>query len=728
MSKKNKLMIGLSSTAIPLLAAVSAKCGVDKDYEELEKDAKEILVGATFSAGKPQWNSLASLINYYNENHKNDKHFLPVRPVHLGSGYAEGENTIIKDLEAEKKETVSLTFNYASLASKLASNKIHDKYKRDKILNFEDDDKEISINLKNISEAFTVANSSTENLPKKGTYIIPAFKSINVMSANAPVLHYIFKTLKEKGAQFDESFLNSDRYKKIMKEGSGDEEEVKKLWGDFVESQASAVKNLKISNSTFEHFDELLTFADIAQKSFKNSATDNSRLHILGVDDVAGLVQTLPYSMIGASFKDFYIQTRNVNGKTKINYHQIKDSNNKSVQALAKIYNKFKDSLQTRSLTLLAGGEYTSAYQTKHEYAFGIGSTAGYGHNFIKGSDKKVIITLKKDKSVSGEKGMEFRNVIKSDSNNAKVSVISSSGHANNIYNSTVDTSKLSDKDKKSLKYSFKSLDSSTDAKLDEIYNKLQNSNAESSNNKRWILFLNEDKKDDINAAKKQGATEIGSVIETKSGDASKYKILFFENETNLEKKELSSKGTLQENELFAFAVPGKWDKSNKKRVIYSQGPSLIGISRGARPDRAAKNFAKFLTSSNKIDITLGNYKEDNTKTKDIKKYTQVTPAFFISDTASYVFPVKGFENTDTSKYKNKYIVHTYNELKETVKNKNVVIYEEPAGFYSSAFREGLGSAFKSAYLKAKNKQQLVDFNQEIISTILSSSGDVFKN
>ncbi|WP_429995206.1 hypothetical protein [Mycoplasmopsis bovis] len=26
MSKKNKLMIGLSSTAIPLLAAVSAKC------------------------------------------------------------------------------------------------------------------------------------------------------------------------------------------------------------------------------------------------------------------------------------------------------------------------------------------------------------------------------------------------------------------------------------------------------------------------------------------------------------------------------------------------------------------------------------------------------------------------------------------------------------------------------------------------------------------------------
>nr|WP_307922093.1 variable surface lipoprotein [Mycoplasmopsis bovis] len=41
MSKKNKLMIGLSSTAIPLLAAVSAKCGGTVNYEDSRKRCKK---------------------------------------------------------------------------------------------------------------------------------------------------------------------------------------------------------------------------------------------------------------------------------------------------------------------------------------------------------------------------------------------------------------------------------------------------------------------------------------------------------------------------------------------------------------------------------------------------------------------------------------------------------------------------------------------------------------
>ncbi|WP_429991193.1 P80 family lipoprotein, partial [Mycoplasmopsis bovis] len=59
-----------------------------------------------------------------------------------------------------------------------------------------------------------------------------------------------------------------------------------------------------------------------------------------------------------------------------------------------------------------AGGEYTSSYQTKHEYAFGFGSTAGYRHNYIPDKAKKVVFTLK-DTAVSGEKDTEFKNVIK---------------------------------------------------------------------------------------------------------------------------------------------------------------------------------------------------------------------------------------------------------------------------------------------------------------------------
>ncbi|MBT1402156.1 hypothetical protein FCM80_00440 [Mycoplasma bovis] len=729
MSKKNKLMIGLSSTAIPLLAAVSAKCGGTVNYEDLGKDAKKISLGVSFSSGQPQWNTMASLIKYYNEAHKNDKHFLPVELKHLGSGYPEGENTVITELKAKRNEVVNLAFNYGSLASRLASSEMRDLYKMDKVLNFEDNDKDISVDLKNINEKFARANSNTENLPNNGTFMIPMLKSIQVMSANAPVLQYIFKTFENKGAKFDDSFKKSSKYKEIIKNGKGDESEVEKLWGEFVDSQTDAVKKLTISSSTFENLDELLTFANIAQKSFKNSATTNSRLHILGVDDVSGLIQSLPYAMINADANDFFIQTGLVKNKTTVNYKKIKDKNNKSVKALSEIYNKFKESLAAKSLTLLAGGEYTSSYQTKHEYAFGIESTAGYRHNYISDDAKKVVFTLK-DTTVSGEKDTEFKNVInKKTKKGIDQLFVISKGHANKVYKSTVDTDKLDDKEKGSLKYSYKSLDSATDSKMDEILKKITNTDKEAIDNKQWLLFLREDNQSDIKTVKEKGAEEVGTVIETKISGASKYKIFFLNNESLLERKELSSTGTLQENELIVFAVPGKWNKSNEKRVIYSQGPSLIGVSRGAKPDRAAKNFAKFLTSLDKIDITLSKYDKDMKKTKDSKDkpYKQVTPAQFISDAASYVFPVKGFENTDTSKIKNKYIVHTYKELKEAVTNKNVVIYEEPAGFHSSSFRESLGSAFKSAYLKAKNDQPLEDFDKEIIGSIIASSSQILK-
>ncbi|MCE6115350.1 P68 family surface lipoprotein [Mycoplasmopsis agalactiae] len=722
MNKKNKLMIWLSSATIPIFAAVSAKC-VDKDYEELGKDTQKIFVGMTFSSGQPQWNAMASLIHYYNETHKNDKHFLPVAPKHLGSGYAEGENSIIKDLEVNKKEVVNLTFNYNSLAAKLASKKITDRYKREKLLNFEDDDKDINVNLDNINEQFTTANKTTENLPKNGSFIIPIFKSITVMSANAPVLQYIFKTFEEKGAKFDESFKTSEKYKQIMQNGKGDEEHVKKLWGEFESSQTDAVKNLTIKQSTFENFKELLTFADIAQKSFKNSAARNSRLHILGVDDVSSVVQTLPYSLVNKT-GDFFITTRNKNRKTSVSYSSFKNSNNPGVQALSRVYEKFKQSLESKSLTLLAGGEYTSSYQTKHEYALGIGSTAGYRHNFLSDKSEKTILTVK-GTDFKGEKDLEFKNVAKS--KDGKEILVVSKGHANNIYKSTTNTDKLDDKKKESLPFSFISVDASTDAKLDEALKKVKETDHKKAKD-QWLLFLREDSKHDIESVKKGQATEIGTVKETKDKDPARYKVFFFENHDQLQKEELSSTGTLQENELIAFSVPGRWDESSKRKVVYAQGPSLMGISNGAKPDRAAKNFVKFLTSLDKIDITLGNYDKDNNLIEEKQKYTGVTPAFFISDVASYVFPVKGFENTDTSKYKNKYIVHTYNELKETVKNKDVVIYEEPAGFYSSSFRENLGSAFRSAYQKAKNNEALKDFDTEIKGQVTTLSSSFINN
>lgn len=92
------------------------------------------------------------MINYYNEVYKNDKYFLLVDIKYLGLGYVEGENLIIKDLEVDRKEIVNLIFNYNFLVVKLVLKKIIDKYKREKLLNFEDNDKDINVNFDNISE------------------------------------------------------------------------------------------------------------------------------------------------------------------------------------------------------------------------------------------------------------------------------------------------------------------------------------------------------------------------------------------------------------------------------------------------------------------------------------------------------------------------------------------------------------------------------------------------
>nr|WP_307939748.1 hypothetical protein [Mycoplasmopsis bovis] len=82
---------------------MSAKCGGTVNYEDLGKDAKKISLGVSFSSGQPQWNTMASLIKYYNEAHKNDKHFLPVELKHLGSGYPEGEKHSHHRIKSKKK-------------------------------------------------------------------------------------------------------------------------------------------------------------------------------------------------------------------------------------------------------------------------------------------------------------------------------------------------------------------------------------------------------------------------------------------------------------------------------------------------------------------------------------------------------------------------------------------------------------------------------------------------
>ncbi|MFL1037832.1 hypothetical protein ACJOMK_05050, partial [Mycoplasmopsis synoviae] len=59
----------------------------------------------------------------------------------------------------------------------------------------------------------------------------------------------------------------------------------------------------------------------------------------------------------------------------------------------------------------------------------------------------------------------------------------------------------------------------------------------------------------------------------------------------------------LNENEIIALNVPGKWKNENPKNVVYVQGPSLIAIHSNEAGNNATRLFLKWLLSNKKLNF-----------------------------------------------------------------------------------------------------------------------------
>lgn len=728
MKKVNKLLLSF----LPLVAvapmAMSGKCNNKSIVETTEDDPKKnvlandafanktkefkndgkIVMGVTWTKDKSQWNALQGVMDVYNEKMKDKPGFMPISLTGLGSGYSAGADKIFKEIGSanESSTFINLTANYAPTASKLA--------KEGMLLNFNDEDPEIAVDLNAFAEEFSIVNESTENIVKKGSWILPAMKSTNALGINASVFGYVLEKMKEKGAQVDPAF--QQEFDKLVNLSKNDRESVVKKWGELVEEAKLAELKLseyKIDNSIFNEMNKLLDFSIKTQKMFKKSSIQNSAVHVFGVDDPVGFFQTIAFSTINADYDEYFskvIQTKN--GNKVVDFSGFKSTDSKISKNMSRIYDKIKEAISVGALKLMPGGDYTSNYQKRHEFAFGIGSTAGFFHSFTDSTSANDVYIYSKGEIT---KDFEFTvNIFKSFKKEVKIKDgskhnrvhVDGGKHKNPIFLST-------DGYDKAPKYQYISKSAETDTKLNELMN-----NAEFVS-KRILLIPTGDAsslkilRDDF----KEAFIELGEVENDKE---TKY-IAFAGQKKGAVNEEVftpSDKDLLNKNELVAKSIPGKFVAENKKFVSYSQGPSFIGIHANDEEDKATKMFMKWLLTPTKHKFA--EKYEYNKTTKKVEKVGEVeeTAVQHISRIASYIFPIKGFEN-ESFVTDNDYLKVAHETFSKSIKDgENFAIFEELAGENSDKFRSTLNSVLQNINDKIYTGTQVGDYVAEIVSGV----------
>ena len=709
--KKNVILMSLIGATLGSTLALSSACpGKDKNktYDVAnnkyankrfeQANDKKVIFGVTFSKGKPQWNALENVIKEYNSQNEGKPGFLPVELKNIGSGYGAGASFVRTALNTKDKNGfVNLVANYSPVASLLAENGM--------LMNFEDKDKNVSTKGSDVfASEFNELTENIASVVNKGTWLLPAMKSTTALGVDGPVMGYIMKTMVEKGAKIHPNF--QEKYNQIVASMTNDAEYVKKEWGEVVDDASLAKLNLSqftISKETFSSFSNLLDFGIKAQQLFKKSSdTKNSSVHFLGIDDIAGVLENVAYSSVDADEDKYLVNKVTKNGDKLIDYTPFTRTDSEVGKNMTSIYNKIKEAIKVGALTLFGGGEYTSNYSVTHKYGLSIGSTAGYSYNFKKSGNKAYVYQTIKDGNVTAE--FATSDIISAKADNDHLFTSTDDGkHWNKIYYSS-DNKEEKDKAKE-IGYSFFSTNEESDKKLKEYLSK-----TELKAGTAKLVRANDEGK--VKALKDLGYQPIEGLQNAKGQPLTLFYVDKFQ-ETKFKKVELGDNSVLNEEEFFSMIAPSKWQDANKKHVVYSQGPSIMGIHANSEEDYATKMFIKWLTSGQK-------YKFED----DIEE----TPTEHISRVASYIFPTKGYDKTDLSKIKNKYLSLAYEYYAKAGKTPDqYAIFESPADTRSDSFRESLGQRFVAVYNILKSGKDVTDYKSNIVDPVVQSNEGLFK-
>ncbi|MFV8418872.1 P68 family surface lipoprotein [Mycoplasma sp. Sp33II] len=733
-----------------------------------QTDVKNVTIGVTFSKGGPQFKTLEAIATKYNsliqQQADKFKGALPVKIKSLGSGYKAGSDSVSRDLnpkQPNKDAFENIIVNYPDVASNLATSNM--------LLSFNDQVADYNLDLTSFEESFLSANVQTQNIDRVSTWVLPGFKSTTVLAINSPVLSYILETMKSNGLKINPSF--EAKVNKIIELGTPDREGVKQIWGAPVQNAATLVaayaKSLPegLDESVFNSYSSLMKFAIVAQSLFSVSSTANSGLYVFGVDDFAAVFNQALYSRIYSDEKvdGNVIKARTAmiesvskssTGQISIDYGIIKKPGSLANELAKDIYNETAEAVKAGALRIFPGGQYSSNDQVKHKFAFSIGSTAGYSHNYIEeGSLVQLVFennsslsyTMQSNLYANSGTGL-FTITTKDakDKSNPLLTILTGTKYRNNILAYTAD-------DKAVGKYNYKFNSEADQAEFTKVVQSYSLNNTQpaadnkvvfgiipynvdaekndaalktaddklianlkanniftgilSGKNGKYISFMLNNaytvsKIDDPTGAKdKQGQPakiDVAALDETAKALLTKVGFTY---------KALDSTQSLSEKELLSWHTPLKWNKAEKYNVVYLQGPSIIGIHANEKGDAATKLFVKWLIETKEkmqFDVEIDQNK--------VKTYND-TPLNVYQLSMGYITPFKGFyNNKDFRTQLNPYLQVTFDMFEKlSVKSESeadkFVSFEEPSSTFSSTFREGIQTGFNNLQSSVNNNK-----------------------
>lgn len=721
----------------------------------------DITIGVTWSTGKDQWNTFSAIIDVYNKKMKDQPGFKPVNLVNLGSGYGEGAKKITNELNSEVMAYNGI-FNYASVAAKLAQ--------KDMLLDFNEPGEANTIPLTTFNERFLSSNKTTEfikNNSGQGLYMLPYAKSSTVFAINAPVLYYIIKNMLDNGATLKEGDTKMAKfYEELKAKGSHDYSGVQSLWGTPVDNAATLVNNMVISYDIFENYLPLIEFSEVAQKMFSESGKPNAvsqDIHVFGIDDPAGLFETNVFQDVNADYKNSLFATVTNDGRNTVNYKALITDGSPTQNKAKAIYEKYLEAMKVGALVLNEGGIYSSQGQIKHRYAFSIGSSAGYTHSYISSNDRTETFSNKtssplinQDLNISSNRD----NVLTFDVVPANANAEEQTAFLNKVF------PPKDGKENKNLKPEFKTdfskliafvgkynnpIFASTYGDLDSYQYKLVSGyddvaktafSAEGVNSEsKLLLFRPKDSKNpalkflkDVKSKLKNSSKGIfAGEMQDKEGkysilviskDGSKDGIISVMTEIGYTYVPSSEFKELSKEEGITLESPTKWSSENTKKVVYAQGPSLIGIHTNNDGDAAMRMFVHWLVTNNDsykfLKIKRG---KDDPKNALIDQPQQITPYF--EQNASYIV-AKDLSNLDISIFKNPYLQVAAQSFILAAEDPNTVVYETPGSLFGDAYREKLGSSLSNVQKSFINGNEGQSFTQ-FINDLKQNNAEIFK-
>ncbi|VEU76508.1 P68 family surface lipoprotein [Mycoplasmopsis columboralis] len=679
-----------------------------------------IKLGTTFSSGGAQAQTLDKILEVYNKLVSDKSADLSegakaVEQKNLGSGYDKGSEKVTSDLNARNTDNFyNLIMNYGDVAAKLAE--------KNMLLSFNDELDGYNVDIDDFSSVFAKANTSIENVRNESTYLIPLAKSTNFLAVNAPVLSYLIDSMVSAGAKLADDQETKEFVDTIKAKGEADRSGVVSIWGN--PRSGVSMSDVTISKQTFEIYKDTLDFAAKAQSLFENSYNNNdpvnAQVHVFGVDGSPSLLFQSLYSEIDAEDLKMISYATKSEGITQVNFGSLKNTASTAYTKSSEIYSEIAKAVQSGGLKLFPGGQFSSGDQTHHRIAFSTGSTAGYTHNYIadtkiysKGSSIKFNGDLIQDRST-----MVSINTRK----NGTDEVARLSRFGNPLYKST-------HKIDKDDKYGLIFLDAENEKAFTD-----QLAASTTVNGKDLLIkvLYNEDvqeHKDFLKLVKEKGV--FGGLVRQANVDAttgSRYMLIYVKegrdsltinqktkdlltNDLQLVESGKDRTKELNREELVSMYTPLKWRKENKVKVIYGQGPSLIGIHANDTDDKATKAFVKWLFTNKTYTFASPVGSDDSTYT--------LTPIQFFNKFASYVTPYKGFETQDSSELygDNEYLKTAADLFKTATLNpKEYVVFEEPSSIHSSLFRKSIEAGFDSLQTAAVSKktQSFTEFISKI--------------